>query len=257
MLKTPAAKQDSFGPDDLLLKQSVRDRQKLPIQVSVGQVRILMALVALEYSMSALIALTGIPGSGVTTLAEQLCQLWQSEMPLLENVLPMTPDCSLTEVRQWLNRGGHPAEYSLSWLKRSIDERHRIHQCAENQRSRGTQIILLDTQFGRSHSLLDDEIAIQCWIDIPRDIAMARKLRQWSRELQNPQIRMSTSERLGWITEFCDGYLHVVRDLMDWQEQHVRPRSEIIVNGDTSPQQVLDSLLRQLRGFAGRRRLAG
>jgi hypothetical protein len=256
-VKTPAAERDSCSPDNLLLKQSVSDRQKLPIHVSVGQVRILMALVALEYSMSVLIALTGIPGSGVTTLAEQVCQLWQSEVPLLENALPMTPDCSLIELRQWLNRGGHPTEYSLSWLKRSIDERHRLHQCAENQRSPGSQIILLDTQFGRSHSTLDDEIAVQCWIDIPRDIAIARKLRQWSRELQNPQIRMSTSERLGWITEFCDGYLHVVRDLMDWQEQHVRPRSEIIVNGDTSPQQVLDSLLRQLRGFIGRRRLAG
>ena len=190
--------------------------------------------------MPCVIAISGNIGSGKTTLAAGLAELLHCRPAICEDDLNTTQDRSLQAMRQWMDRGGDVGEFDLSHV--ILEVNGRLQQSPQSS-------IVLETQFGRCHPQLNPLIDIQCWIDVPRDVSLARKLAQWSRELQQPELTMTMSERLSWIEGFCQGYLQVIRDLLDWQDQRLSPAADIIVDGTQSPQSVLHQLRQQLQQF--------
>ncbi len=190
--------------------------------------------------MRCVIAISGNIGSGKTTLAAGLAELLQCRPAICEDDLNTTQDRSLQAMRQWMDRGGDVGEFDLSNVVLELNNRGL--QSPDSS-------IVLETQFGRCHPQLNPLIDVQCWIDVPRDVALARKLAQWSRELQHPELTMTMPERLSWIEGFCQGYLQVIRELLDWQDQRLRPAADIIVDGAQSPQSVARQLWQQLQQF--------
>lgn len=207
--------------------------------------------------MTVVIAITGIPGSGRSTQANGLARVWCCDEPLAADEFDTTPDQPLAEMQSWLASGGDAGDLDVSRTIRELEQRISFPSGRSAGSDPSETVILMTSFCGRSHPRLSSEIDIQCWIDTARDVAMARQLRKWSLELLNPAICMTASERISWIAEYCDGYLHTVQDLLQWQERHVRPRSDIIVDGSGTPAQVLQQLLIQVSAGSRSFRAAG
>ena len=174
--------------------------------------------------MTFVIAICGTMGSGKSTAVENIAAALPDCQSLHEDDYNRTTERSLDEIKTWWDRGADVGEFDLSELIQQMaircpDElpsrkcqspdllktdiatgQHQgtsQHQGTDVPRSPGItapptsgvgrgnpEILLLETHFGRLHPGLNPWIDFQCWIDVPADIAVARKIAQMSAQIQ-------------------------------------------------------------------------
>ncbi len=222
--------------------------------------------------MTFVIAICGTMGSGKTTAVENVAAALPECMSLHEDDFNKTTERSLDEIEAWSDRGANVGEFDLSVLISQLavlcpeksasltihapDTRVNgatiTHQGTDVPRSPGPRgrdsrrIILLETHFGRLHPGLKPWIDYQCWIDVPADIAVARKVAQLSALMRSQSTGNDNDTGLRWIETFCKGYLTTTRKLFEMQRQKVRELSEMSIDGQGSPLAVCEAFLQHL-----------
>ncbi|MCA9061633.1 MAG: hypothetical protein KDA96_01160 [Planctomycetaceae bacterium] len=193
--------------------------------------------------MPHVIAVCGSMGSGKTTVVRHLSQLLPQCAVLFEDDFNRTPERSLEEIQAWFDRGADVSEFDLSAFGHAIDRCLRNNDCGNDDTPGG--FLLLESQFGRTHPLLRSRIDLQCWIDVPLDVAIVRKLEQISSGLQQDRM-VRASDGLSWIADFCHAWLTSTRQLVERQRKDVRQCSDIRINGMREPHDVVRQILDEL-----------
>ncbi|MCA9058143.1 MAG: hypothetical protein KDA85_06570 [Planctomycetaceae bacterium] len=193
--------------------------------------------------MTQVIAICGSMGSGKTTVVTRLSELLPRCVALFEDEYNRTTERSLTEMRAWLERGADIGEFDLSALIIRLKE-FTVHQHARSA-SAAAETVLLESQFGRLHPGLSPYVDFQCWLDVPADIAIVRKIRQ----LTTDQLQCSdvgAAAGLSWIADFCQGYLAETRPLLEMQRREVRHASDLRIDGMQTPELVCQQIIEEL-----------
>ncbi len=213
--------------------------------------------------MTIVIAICGTMGSGKSTAVDNIAAALPDCVTLQEDDFNRTTDRSLDEIDAWWTRGASVAEIDLSQVIKQLavlcpdkdgttHPRTESYQGTDVPRSPGStrcssrQIVLLETHFGRLHSELKPWIDYQCWIDVPADIAVARKVAQLSEQLRTHSSTDNHANGLRWIENFCKGYLTTTRKLFEMQRQKVRELSEMSIDGQGTPLDVCAEFLQKL-----------
>jgi len=93
--------------------------------------------------------------------------------------------------------------------------------------------IIFEMPMGKTHRDTARYIDLLIWIDIPLDIALARKLKEFTGSyLMKDKERMS-EEFISWMDQYLDNYLNVVREVLKIQKQKVSTNADIIINGES------------------------
>lgn len=183
--------------------------------------------------MSLVIAICGTMGSGKSTLVKGLTGQLASAESIAEDDFNPAFGRSVEEVGAWWQRGGDVNEFDFSGLAATI--------AATSERF---EIVLLETHFGRQHAALRPLIDLQLWLDVPFDIAFARKIGQFSRD---PDFRhQSSADALTWMAAFSDSYLDVTRPMFCWQRTVIGGQSDERVSGEGDVKEVLSRVFVQL-----------
>ena len=183
--------------------------------------------------MSSVIAICGTMGSGKTTLMKSLHASLPNSVVVTEDDFNPAFTRSIDDVREWRDRGADVDEFDLSAVGSAI-------VAAET-----ASVVLLETHFGRLHSTLRPLIDLQLWIDVPLDIAFARKVAQLTQML--PTQLDDVAAALNWLAEFCDSYLQTTRPMFEQQRQQVGGQSDERIDGTLRADLVADAALRLLR----------
>jgi hypothetical protein len=207
--------------------------------------------------MTVVIAICGTMGSGKTTAVENIAAALPDCEALHEDDFNRTTERSLDDIDGWWERGANVGELDLSHVITQLavmcpDKDPNATAIIRNSRRYTSRILLLETHFGRLHPGLKPWINYQCWIDVPADIAVARKVAQLS-AVMRLQLTSSDNDRvnensngLRWIENFCKGYLTTTRKLFEMQRQKVRELSEMSIDGQGTPLTVCEEFLRHL-----------
>jgi len=212
--------------------------------------------------MTIVIAICGTMGSGKTTAVENIAAALPDCVSLHEDDYNKTTERSLDDIDHWWNRGANVGEFDLSALITQLAvlcpnsvtsnltaAKHQGTNIPRSPRLAGVgngQIVLLETHFGRLHPELHPWIDLQCWIDIPADIAVARKIAQLSNQMHTSQSDDFAKDGLRWIENFCKGYLRTTRKLFEMQRQQVRDLSDMSIDGQATALDVCTEFLQRL-----------
>ena len=109
--------------------------------------------------------------------------------------------------------------------------------------------IVIETQFGRAHRATGALIDFSIWIDVPLEVALARKVKAFTAAALAGEPS-SAHERLQWLDGYLAGYLALVRRLLLVQAEKVRPQADLVIDGGGDP-----AALARLAGAEVRRRL--
>lgn len=175
------------------------------------------------------IAISGIPGAGKTRAGEVLAlRMGAAFIPFdaFETMTESAPEAAL----DWLDRGA-PWEEMFS---PALDDALR------DAAAHGP--VVFETPLGRlppAHSAL---ITSAIWLEVDRDIALARKL---SAALE-PRDWTSTAEMSGWVAGFLDGYQRLVRPCLQMQAERVKLLSDHVLDGMASPDATDERIARTL-----------
>lgn len=119
----------------------------------------------------------------------------------------------------------------------------------------GAQDLIFEMPLGRAWSVTADNIDVLIWVNVPLDIALARRIREVSADMLR-QDAASAKRGLGWLNDYLGHYIETIHKVLEAQRHVVRAQADLIVDG-TAPvativQRVLDHLAQSPSPAVGR-----
>jgi len=93
---------------------------------------------------------------------------------------------------------------------------------------------------------LQDTVALLdlvIWIDTPLDAALARKIRDFTLDVQGSAQKGEHAAFVGWLSGYLDNYLSDTRLLLEAQQQLVAVDADLRLNGLEQPDSILQKAL--------------
>lgn len=198
--------------------------------------------------MPIVIAVSGPPGAGKTTLIQNLLQRIPGSTAIYSDDYQSYTQKSPEEMRSWLAESGDPNDFDLSDLV--VELRHQKHGPRNDNTSikvdvDSPKVIFFETQFGRRHVDTGQFIDYQIWIELPADVSLARNIQMVARKMLAGPADSHTSG-LAWINHFCENYIDFVRELLVIQQRWLSPDAEIIIDGSQAANTAGDLVTEQI-----------
>lgn len=197
-----------------------------------------------------IIAIAGPIGAGKSTLAcalaERLGDAATLHFDSYENLTHQSPD----DLARWLHEG---ADFNALHIPRLRDDLAKLKRGEAittpcDERVLPQKYVLFEMPLGREHAATSPLIDLLVWIDLPPEVALARKLHEFStRVLREPAGTTAPHEFASWLRSYLESYLAVVRDVLSVQERRVRPRADVLIDGRVAPGTLVDQLTPAIR----------
>lgn len=198
--------------------------------------------------MNYVIAVAGPIGSGKSSLVKALVHQLQDAATLsfdhYEGITRKAPH----ELVQWMQDGANFDRFIIPGLADDLEKLKRgeaVTDPVSAEIIQPAKYIVFEMPFGRAHTETAPYIDLMLWIDIPLDVALARKLREHSGVFLERVQPDKHHECLSWLNGFLDNYLIFVHDIMKIQHNQVRPGADLLLDGTSD----LESLSRKASQF--------
>lgn len=183
------------------------------------------------------IAISGHPGCGKTTLCSRIRTRFGVPVINYDDHETIT-DRSPAEIATWLGNG---ADYNAIDLGEMVEE---IERLLSYEGTPAPRFILVDTLVGRAHAEAGRLIDFSVWIDVPADIALARKLRQAAAKAA---LVDDPSAFPAWLDAWLGHYERFISAAYRGQHERVRPLADEIIDGTRPEEEVLRALEASIR----------
>lgn len=108
--------------------------------------------------------------------------------------------------------------------------------------------IFVELPLGRRLQEAAPLIDLLLWIDLPLDVALARKVRAFCRQIGDNK---EASAFVQWLSGYLDSYLTATRRLLVAQRQRVAADADATLDGTVSVDRLLEAALRVVTGRFG------
>jgi uridine kinase len=194
------------------------------------------------------VAIAGAVGAGKSTLARGLARnLGDASLIYFDHYEQATNE-PIEKIRQWMLKGAGLDEWQIPQLsdhlaalkngESVIDPMTKIEIPAQ-------KYVVFETQFGRTHQSTGRHIDFLIWIDTPLDLALARKIRQFSEPLQ--RTGADSHKFAVWLHAYLENYLTVVGELLRIQRETVGGGADVTVDGTQSPASIAQELAQTIK----------
>ncbi|MCK9230536.1 MAG: hypothetical protein M0Q23_07410 [Syntrophales bacterium] len=201
--------------------------------------------------MGHIIAVSGPIGSGKTTLAGGIAAVLGNASILHYDSYERASRQAPNDVIRWISEGADFNAFvlpdlvsDLSALKRGIS----ITDPLSGETTRAEDYIIFEMPLGREHRHTSPLIDLLVWIDIPPDVALARKMREYTEGfLTGGHGRHG----LEWLKRYLDTYPAMIRPIMEILHERVRPGADIIIDGRDDPRTQADRAAKEITRLLG------
>ncbi|HEX7811343.1 MAG TPA: hypothetical protein VF460_05500 [Burkholderiales bacterium] len=194
--------------------------------------------------MSHVIAVSGYPGAGKTSLVLGLLETLDNAVPIHMDSYERITDAPIADIARWLRDGADIDAFEFPQLEQDLLSLKRglpVQDRSSGRSVAGGKYVLFETQFGRAHRKTGQHVDLQVWIDVPRDIALARNLKAFLagflREGQAEQL----PDRVRWLQGYLDTYLGTVNALLEMQHRRVASDADLILDGRGDLRSVIET----------------
>jgi uridine kinase len=184
------------------------------------------------------IAVAGAVGAGKSALVSALGSMLSGTTSIHFDHYEQMTRQPIDDVRRWMDAGADIDTLPVPGLGEALEalkQGYAVMDPATNAQILPAQHILFETQFGRAHSQSGRHVDFLAWIDTPLDIALARKVRQFARELDSRDPAEAAAFG-AWLSAYLDNYLGVVGQLLRFQREKVAAQADIVVDGLLAPE---------------------
>jgi len=183
--------------------------------------------------VSYVIAVAAPPGGGKTALVRALAARLGDATAIHFDAYEMATERPVAEIVQDLRAGVAFDDFANPQL--AIDlaalKNGEAITPPDEGRIEPAKYILFEMPMGRAHGPTAGLIDLLLWIDIPFDIALARKLREYASIASANDEPARTSEFIIWLEGYLGNYLAGVRDTLEFQRDRIGGDADLTIDG--------------------------
>jgi len=197
--------------------------------------------------MNHVVAVAAPIGGGKTSLVKAIAgQLNHAAIIFFDHYEKMT-GLSAQDLEKWIDRGTNCHNFPVPGLAddlKKLKQGQSVFDPVAKTEIKPTRYIIFEMPMGREYPDTAGHIDLLVWIDLPLEVALARKLKEYTGNFLarsgDPNPRMFIS----WLDLYLENYLKVVRRVLLIQQQKVGGSADIIIDGMSD----IDSMARQAAG---------
>jgi uridine kinase len=197
------------------------------------------------------IAVSGLPGAGKTTLSRALARTLRAghlfHYDDYETVTKRPP----AEIQAWMSRGADPDEINLDRLVTDLAKAKALMPPS----GEGAYIVL-DTLLGRSHRETAKLIDHSVWIDLPANLALARQIGAQAAIALHAGDPSVPQKFTAWLAGFLKNYETFVHDAYELQLARVRQQADLSVDGRAPVERIVAAVIAGIEDRARRPKAA-
>lgn len=199
-----------------------------------------------------IVAISAPPGGGKSAVAAALADRLGAalvEYDAYDKLTALSP----AEIATWLQDGGDYAVVEVSELVADLTtlrDGGTILDRRTGKELTARALVILETPFGTAHPAMAPLIDSGIFLDTPPDLALARKLRQFTEANLADPGPGGHKRFLGWLEGYLRNYEAVTRRAIAIQRERVLPIADLVIDAADAP---LDDIVEQCVTFLVRR----
>lgn len=135
---------------------------------------------------------------------------------------------------KWMKNGADFNDFSVPGLPTDLDKLKRGEPVIDPLTGReitSKKYIIFEMPLGKEHRETAEYIDLLIWIEIPLDIALARKIKEFTNTFLKKFRREIHRDSIVWLNKYLDNYLNVVREVLQIQREKIGGNADIIIDG--------------------------
>ncbi|HOI73407.1 MAG TPA: hypothetical protein PLO63_04595 [Syntrophales bacterium] len=194
--------------------------------------------------MIPVIAIAAPVGGGKTSLSTAIASGLGDASLISYDHFEQATRGSAGDVERWIDDGARIDDLNVPGLAEALSRLKR-GESAMDPRT-GSPItagrwIVLETPLGREHAATAPLIDLLVWVDTPPDVALARKIREFTALFPMTGGEHDARAFIAWLGGYLDNYLRIVSRMLQMQRERVPLRADVTLDGRTD----FDTLVRQ------------
>jgi hypothetical protein len=182
------------------------------------------------------LALSGIPGAGKTTLTQLLLKIFSEARVVYYDRFQTITNMTHSQVRDWFARGADPNEFALTELVGEL-QRQTQRQPADSRRP----LVIFETPLGRLHRATGAFIDFLIWVDTPLDIALARATLAFLGVAQRDKASNAAVEFVKWQTQYMLNY-PIIRPMYVAQRETISASADLVLDGNLPAEESVERI---------------
>ncbi|MBW1861388.1 MAG: hypothetical protein JRJ02_03320 [Deltaproteobacteria bacterium] len=187
--------------------------------------------------MAYIIAVAAPVGGGKTSLVKAIAdKLGNATTIHFDHYEKITQE-PVRNLLQWIKNGADFDDFAIPGLSNDLDKLKRGESIIEpmtNKEISSEKYIIFEMPLGKEHKDTAEYIDLLLWVEIPFDIALARKVREFTNTFITEHEPEKLRESLIWLDQYLDNYLTVIREVLFIQKKKVSVNADIIIDGQSN-----------------------
>lgn len=195
------------------------------------------------------IAVAAPIGGGKSSLARAIAGRLKDATTLHFDHYETITQRSAEDLRGWVERGADLDEFSVPGLAedlRRLKMGEKVSDPLSKREVPSGKYILFEMPMGREYKETAGLIDLLIWVEIPLDLALARKIREFTSDFPAHHDPGELGNFLAWLNGYLDNYMKVVHRVLQVQRERVCPGADIILDGRSDFESLVEHATREI-----------
>lgn len=184
--------------------------------------------------MTYVVAVAAPIGGGKTSLVTAIASALQDAATIHFDHYEKITEQPVDHLVQWLKKGADFCDFKVPGLAGDLEKLKQgksIVDPVTKKDIKPRKYVIFEMPLGREHRDTASYIDLLLWVDIPLDVALARKLRQFTGSFLKRFDPLRQRDFILWLDAYLENYIKAVGHVLRIQEERVKPMADVIVDG--------------------------
>ena len=184
--------------------------------------------------MNYVIAVAAPIGGGKTSLVNAIADGLQDAAIVRFDHYETLTEQPVDHLIQWMEHGANANDFRFPGLRRDLEKLKRGESVVDpmtNEIVPSKKYIIFEMPIGKEHKETAECVDLLLWVEIPLDMALARKLREFTDAFLKRYDQVKQKDFVIWLDAYLENYLKAVGNVLRIQKERVSVKADIIVDG--------------------------
>jgi uridine kinase len=184
--------------------------------------------------MNHVIAVAAPIGGGKTALVKAIANRLDDSATIFFDHYEKITESPVQDLEKWIAKGASFDDFIVPGLAddlKKLKQGESLFNPLMKTNTGPARYILFEMPLGKEQNETAGYIDLLIWIDIPPDIALAQKLKEFTGDFLAGVNDLNPGKLVAWMDKYLDNYLKVVRKVLQIQQEKVSRNADIIIDG--------------------------